>query len=128
MTLLMRPTGRLLDVAPHITRLECLRGEAKVDEGGRSVVLANPMYDVALVIGNVDLQESMGIGPKPCRHGSLDGYLFAVVRRVSMMRKSWNRSRYEAEKRQQTYPKHVFHGSLQIFARTQLVIFAPSFG
>src|ERR1700726_2951236 len=39
-----------------ISGLECLGGEAKVDQGGRSVPLTNPMYDAALVILGIELQ------------------------------------------------------------------------
>ena len=74
----------------HISGLECLGVEAKVDEGGRSRALANPIYDVALVILNIELQESMGVRPEPRRYGPLYGGLLAVVRRVSVVCKQRN--------------------------------------
>src|SRR4029079_667733 len=69
-----------------VAGLEGLGGETKIDESRGSLVLADPVHDLAVLIGDVEHQERMRIRPQPLCDFSFDGDLLVLVRRISVMR------------------------------------------
>src|SRR5207245_4182850 len=70
-----------------VAGLEGLLGPAAVAHGGRIFSFRAPMHYLAAVIGCVELQHAMGIGPQPLHHGSLHGHcVVGVAWSVTVMR------------------------------------------
>ena len=73
------------------------------------------MHDVAAVLLDVELQEAVGIGPKPLRDGSLHGYPFVRIKSgVSVVRPDGNGRNQNKERPSYAVHKFNFHYPLHI--------------
>jgi hypothetical protein len=80
-----------------IPRLHGLFRPTIVDHVRRIAGLGKPMFDVTLVVCDVEPQNAMRIGPEPFDHCSLHGNFFRRVERcAAMMCNEWNTEEQKA--------------------------------
>ena len=77
---------RLQSDRDAIARLEVLPAPAEVGHVRRIARFGDPVDDVSFLIGHVEFEETVGIGPKPIRDGGLQSEPFAGVKaRIAVM-------------------------------------------
>jgi hypothetical protein len=74
------------------------------------------VFDIAFVIGDVESQDAMGIGPEPFDYSSFHGNSFRRVERCgAMMRKKRNRREKKTNHDMETFRKSISHnGALHL--------------